>query len=158
MSYTMLLMRQDDITVGYAVEQLVIKALRYKPECRRFDYRWYHWHNPSVRNLASNRNETVQPSTYATQQTKFVIQRRCLLASSHSVCDRRRNEYGTQTEWYWQGTSTWSDKPVPMPLCVPQIRHGLTRHWTLASAIIWRITDLVSYTGNVKKFADLCQS
>jgi hypothetical protein len=39
MSYTMLLMVQDDITVGY-VAQLVITALRYKPECRRFDYRW----------------------------------------------------------------------------------------------------------------------
>jgi hypothetical protein len=28
--------------LGHAVMQLV-EALRYKPECRGFDSRWYHW-------------------------------------------------------------------------------------------------------------------
>ena len=41
MSYTMFLIIQDDITVGYAVAQLV-KALRYKPEGGGFDSRWCH--------------------------------------------------------------------------------------------------------------------
>jgi hypothetical protein len=31
------------VLVGYAVSQLVEKALRYKPECRGFESRWCHW-------------------------------------------------------------------------------------------------------------------
>jgi hypothetical protein len=38
-------------------------------------------------------------------------------------------------EWYWQGkTEELWEKPVPVPLCPPQIPHGLTRAWTRASA------------------------
>jgi hypothetical protein len=30
-------------------------------------------------------------------------------------------------EWYWQGkTEEHREKPVPVPLCPPQISHGLT--------------------------------
>jgi hypothetical protein len=37
---------------------------------------------------------------------------------------------------YWQGkTEELGDKPVPVPLCSPQIPHGLTRAWTRASAV-----------------------
>jgi hypothetical protein len=39
-------------------------------------------------------------------------------------------------EWYWQGkTEDLGDKPVPVPLCPPQIPYGLTRAWTRASAV-----------------------
>jgi hypothetical protein len=38
-------------------------------------------------------------------------------------------------EWYWQGkTEELGEKPVPVPLCPPQISHGLTRARTRASA------------------------
>jgi hypothetical protein len=37
---------------------------------------------------------------------------------------------------YWQGkTEELGEKPVPVPLCPPQIPHGLTRAWTRASAV-----------------------
>jgi hypothetical protein len=37
---------------------------------------------------------------------------------------------------YWQGkTEELGEKPVPMPLCPPQIPHGLTRSRTRASAV-----------------------
>jgi hypothetical protein len=39
-------------------------------------------------------------------------------------------------EWYWQGkTEELGEKPVPVPLCPPQIPHGLTRERTRASAV-----------------------
>jgi hypothetical protein len=39
-------------------------------------------------------------------------------------------------EWYWQGeTEELGENPVPVPLCSPQIPHGLTRAWTLARAV-----------------------
>jgi hypothetical protein len=39
-------------------------------------------------------------------------------------------------EWYWQGkTEELGEKPVPAPLCPPQIPHGLTRAQTRASAV-----------------------
>jgi hypothetical protein len=30
----------------------LVEALRYKPEGRRFDSRWCHWHNPVGRTMA----------------------------------------------------------------------------------------------------------
>jgi hypothetical protein len=36
-------------------------------------------------------------------------------------------------EWYWQGK--FGEKPVPVPLCPPQIPQGLTRPRTRASAV-----------------------
>jgi hypothetical protein len=37
-------------------------------------------------------------------------------------------------EWYWQGkTEELGEKPVPVPLCPPQIPHELTRARTQAS-------------------------
>jgi hypothetical protein len=39
-------------------------------------------------------------------------------------------------EWYWQGkTEELGEKPVPVPLCPPQIPHGLTRERTRTSAV-----------------------
>jgi hypothetical protein len=50
-------------------------------------------------------------------------------------------------EWYWQGkTEELGEKPVPVPLCPPQIPHGLPRARTRASAVrgrrltTWAIT------------------
>jgi hypothetical protein len=41
-----------------------------------------------------------------------------------------------QVEWNWQGkTEIFERKPVPVPLCPPQIPHGLTRNRTRASAV-----------------------
>jgi hypothetical protein len=39
-------------------------------------------------------------------------------------------------EWYWQGKAEelW-EKPLPVPLCPPEIPHGLTRARTRASAV-----------------------
>jgi hypothetical protein len=39
-------------------------------------------------------------------------------------------------EWYWQGkTKELEERPVPMPLCPPQIPHGLTRTRNRASGL-----------------------
>jgi hypothetical protein len=39
-------------------------------------------------------------------------------------------------EWYWQGkTEELGEKPVPVPLCPPQIPNGLNRARTRASAV-----------------------
>jgi hypothetical protein len=43
---------------------------------------------------------------------------------------------GAPVEWNWQGkTELLGEKPVPVPLCPPQIPHGLTQDRTRASAI-----------------------
>jgi hypothetical protein len=44
--------------VGHAVAQLV-EALRYKPEGRGFDSRWFHWHNPTGRTMALGLTQPV---------------------------------------------------------------------------------------------------
>jgi hypothetical protein len=42
----------------------------------------------------------------------------------------------TSVEWNWQGkTEVLGEKPVPLPLCPPQIPHGLTRDRTRSSAV-----------------------
>jgi hypothetical protein len=43
---------------------------------------------------------------------------------------------GAPVEWNWQGeTEELGEKPVPVPLCPPQIPHWLTRDRTRASAV-----------------------
>jgi hypothetical protein len=43
---------------------------------------------------------------------------------------------GAPVEWNWQGkTKVLGQKPVPVPLCPPQIPHGLSRDQTRASAV-----------------------
>jgi hypothetical protein len=43
---------------------------------------------------------------------------------------------GAPVEWNWQGkTEVIGEKPVPLPLCPPQIPHGLTRDQTRTSAV-----------------------
>jgi hypothetical protein len=43
---------------------------------------------------------------------------------------------GAPVEWNWhRKTEVLGGKPVPVPLCPPQIPHGLTRDRTLASAV-----------------------
>jgi hypothetical protein len=43
---------------------------------------------------------------------------------------------GARVKWNWQGkTEVLGEKPVPVPLCPPQIPHGLTRDRTRASAV-----------------------
>jgi hypothetical protein len=35
------------------------------------------------------------------------------------------NAYVAMVEWHWQGkTEVLAEKPVPVPLCAPQIPHG----------------------------------
>jgi hypothetical protein len=49
------------------------------------------------------------------------------------------SEYGTSVEWYWQWkTEGLREKPVPLPLCQPQIPRGLTRTRTQAPVVICR--------------------
>jgi hypothetical protein len=46
---------------------------------------------------------------------------------------------GAPAEWYWRGkTEVLGGKPVPVPLCPPQIPHGLTWDRTRASAVTGR--------------------
>jgi hypothetical protein len=47
-------------------------------------------------------------------------------------------------EWYWQGKlNNLEKKPVPVPLCLTQIPHGLTRERTRASVVrSQQLTDL----------------
>ena len=43
---------------------------------------------------------------------------------------------GAPVEWNWQGKpEVLGENPVPVPLCPPQIPHGLTRDRTRASAV-----------------------
>jgi hypothetical protein len=43
---------------------------------------------------------------------------------------------GAPVEWNWQvKTEVLGEKPVPVPLCPPQIPHGLTQHRTQASEV-----------------------
>jgi hypothetical protein len=43
---------------------------------------------------------------------------------------------GAPVKWNWQGkTEVLEETPVPVPLCPPQIPHGLTRDRTRASAV-----------------------
>jgi hypothetical protein len=51
-------------------------------------------------------------------------------------------------EWYWQGkTEELGGKPVPVPHCLPQIPHGLTRARTRASAVRGRpLTTVMALT------------
>jgi hypothetical protein len=43
---------------------------------------------------------------------------------------------GAPVEWNWQGkTEVLGEKPVPVPLCPPEIPHGLNRDRTRASAV-----------------------
>jgi hypothetical protein len=52
---------------------------------------------------------------------------------------------GAPAEWNWQGkTEVLGEKPVPVPLCPPQIPHGLIRSRTRASAV--RDRQLTAWT------------
>jgi hypothetical protein len=69
------------------------------------------------------------------------------LSSIVQPCDDDRRFFvfpcnGAPVEWNWQGkTEVLGEKPVPVPLCPPQIPHGLTRDRTRASAVrAWRLT------------------
>jgi hypothetical protein len=43
---------------------------------------------------------------------------------------------GAPVEWKWQGkTEVVGEKPVPVPLCPPQIPHGMSRYRNRASAV-----------------------
>jgi hypothetical protein len=51
----------------------------------------------------------------------------------------------TKVEWYWQGkTEELGEKPVPVPLCPPQIPHGYTRARTRDSAVRGNMYILIS--------------
>jgi hypothetical protein len=62
---------------------------------------------------------------------------------------------GAPVEWNWQGkTPVLGEKPVPVPLCPPQIPHGLARDRTRASAVggrrltAWTMARPTSFTIN----------
>lgn len=48
-----------------------------------------------------------------------------------SLIDEWMNECGELVEWQWQGEyELLREKPVPLPLCPPQIPHELAWDWT----------------------------
>jgi hypothetical protein len=58
---------------------------------------------------------------------------------------------GAPVEWNWQGkTEVLGEKPVPVPLCPPQIPHALTRgHWCYSLPLAtgsWTVDTTVSFT------------
>jgi hypothetical protein len=73
----------------------------------------------------------------------------------------------TQMIWVWRATVEWyidggkpknaEKNPVPVPLCPPQIPHGLTRVWTWASAVRSRRLTTCMWTSELyrnTKFTD----
>jgi hypothetical protein len=54
-----------------------------------------------------------------------------------SVTGRWKNEYVAPVEWQWQGVN-W-EKPISLPLCTPQISHGMTGDWTRTP--VWETGD-----------------
>ena len=62
---------------------------------------------------------------------------------------------GAAVKWNWQGkTEVLGEKPVPVPLCSPQIPRGLTRDRTRASAVRGRRLNVArpsyhSYHANI---------
>jgi hypothetical protein len=66
----------------------------------------------------------------------------------------------SQMIWVWRATVEWyidgkteelGEKSVPVPLCPPQIPHGLTRARTLASVVRgWRLTTWAYYVDLVE--------
>jgi hypothetical protein len=66
-----------------------------------------------------------------TMSLNFGLQRTYLLLIPQMVY-----EYGDPVEWYWSGKSKNSqEKPIPVPLCPPQIPHGPTRSRTQPSVV-----------------------
>jgi hypothetical protein len=65
-------------------------------------------------------------------QCSAISQQHCFLESSQasSVClsgKQRGDEDEALGEWYWQAnTGVLEEKPVPLPICPPQITHGQT--------------------------------
>jgi hypothetical protein len=56
--------------------------------------------------------------------------------SYHTPHDAVTGEYEALVEWYWQGKpKELGETPIPVPLCTPQMPHGLTRVQTRASAL-----------------------
>ena len=64
-------MQPDTTVLGHTLAQLV-ETLRYKPEGREFDSRWYfgilHWHNPSGRTIVLG---MTQPLTETSTRNIF---------------------------------------------------------------------------------------
>jgi len=53
------------------------------------------------------------------------------------------NERGTSVEWFCHGRAdVLGEKPMPVPLCPPQISYGLARDRTRVSAVRGRRCDL----------------
>jgi hypothetical protein len=75
----------------------------------------------------------------------------------YSVGGRWMNEYGTLVEWYWQGKTAAT--PVPVPLCPPQVSHGLLlllslcmRGGMFASNPLSHCIHLLSFLKPLRKF------
>jgi hypothetical protein len=71
---------------------------------------------------------------------------------------------GVPVEWNWQGnTEVVGEKPVPVPLCPPQIPHGLTRDRTRASAMggqrltAWAMAQLIYFLDRLLVFLNSLQ-
>jgi hypothetical protein len=70
--------------------------------------------------------------------------------------------WGAMVDWYWQWNTkeTW-EKPVAVPLCLPQIPHRLTQTWTWAfvvreDVLSWDVS-VVSAKVNLKYICVKCQ-
>lgn len=68
---------------------------------------------------------------------EYVFLRRCPLLMLYSASDRWLNKYGIFLQCCWQGkTEAFAEKPVPEPLCPPQIPNCLAWDWAQTYAVI----------------------
>jgi hypothetical protein len=76
-----------------------------------------------------------QSCFYVTTAWYYVSMQLTEAANGPIVRPSDMSEYGAAAEWYWQGkTEGIGEKPLPVPLCPPQIPHGLPWERTGTSA------------------------
>jgi hypothetical protein len=72
----------------------------------------------------------------------------CQLIGLHSDGDKWMNEYRTLVEWYWQEHLKYTKKNLSkLPLCPPQIQHGLAWDQTWSSMVkgLWLTAESSYY-------------
>ena len=98
-------------------------------------HQWFRGH-PSVKTICAHVSVIVSKQFFSALGNDTKLLRLCMIS------DRWMKEHGAPVKWCWQGkTKVLWEKPVPVPLCSPQITHGLNWDYTWASAVRgWKLT------------------